>query len=55
METERFTDFMKRANGIIFPYTTTADTVFMGSFSQIIRVSVIIAGVDHSSLTPWTV
>ena len=52
-ETERFSDWQARRNGLIMPYTLTADEIFRGSYSKIIAVTVIIAGIEYVSFTPW--
>jgi hypothetical protein len=53
VETERFSEYQARVNGITMPYTVTADEIFRGPFSRIIKVTGIFAGIEHVSYTPW--
>jgi len=52
-ETERFADYQGRVNGLIMPYNLTADEIFRGSYSKIIAVVGVFAGIEYVSFTPW--
>lgn len=54
-ETDRFVSYMNRVVKVPFPYTTTVTTVFTGTFSKIIQVSVIVGGCERLFYTPWSV